>query len=77
MRVINPHGIERKRRLLTRREHAASGPALGPNFVLPYRQYRYNELKLYGFTIYCAIDCFFKRTTWLRMGPNKNSPKIV
>lgn len=80
MRLINPDGIERQRRLLTRRQYAASGPEFGPIlFAMSTVQIHWIETVkfIWNFIIYCAIYGFSKRITWLEVGPSHNSPKIV
>lgn len=62
MRIIDPDGIERrKRRRLIRRKYNAPGP----NFI--WHVDGNDKLKLFGFAIHAAIDGYSRRILWIEV----------
>ena len=72
MRVIDPEGVEaRKRRRLRRRQYNTPGP----NFL--WHIDGWDKLKPYGFSVHACIDGFSRRLLWLEVSTTNKHPNVV
>ncbi|XP_057308116.1 uncharacterized protein LOC130646002 [Hydractinia symbiolongicarpus] len=72
MSVIDPEGVEcRRRKYLRRRMYFSRGP----NWV--WHIDGYDKLKPYGFSIHSAIDGFSRKIIWLAISRSNKEPRFV
>ena len=72
MRVIDPQGVENRRRhRLQRRKYFTPGP----NFL--WHLDGWDKLKPYGFSVHGCIDGFSRRILWLEVASSNKNPKVI
>ena len=72
VRVIDPEGVDlRRRRRLKRRKYASPGP----NFL--WHVDGWDKLAPFGFYIYGAIDGYSRRILWLEVGASNKNPRFI
>lgn len=72
MRVVDPEGVENRRRHRLRRRRYCTP---GPNFL--WHLDGWDKLKPYGFCVHGCIDGFSRRILWLEVASSNKDPKVV
>ena len=71
VRVIDPEGVDLRRRRLKRRKYASPGP----NFL--WHVDGWDKLAPFGFYIHGAIDGYSRRILWLEVGASNKNPRFI